>query len=127
VSPLPARFRVLVVEDEALIGMLIEDALEDLGHEIVGPVGSLDEALELATHEPLDFAILDVNIRGGYSYPVADVLLQRGLPMLMTTGYDASVLPDRIQEQRRLRKPFTVEQLEAEILLMCSGQKSSTR
>ncbi len=126
-SPLPARFRVLVVEDEALIGMLIEDALEDLGHEIVGPVGSLDEALELAAHEPLDFAILDVNIRGGYSYPVADVLLQRGLPMLMTTGYDASVLPDRIQEQRRLRKPFTVEQLEAEILLMCSGLKSSTR
>lgn len=119
------RFRVLVVEDEPLIGMVIENVVEELGHEVVGPIGKLDEALELATHEPLDFAILDINIRGGHSYPVADMLMQRGLPMLLTTGYSPGIIPDRLQEQRRLRKPFTAEQLEAEIRLMCAGPEGS--
>ena len=124
-SQAATRCRVLVVEDEPLIGMVIEDAVEDLGHEVVGPIGTLDEALELATHEPLDFAILDINIRGGNSYPVADMLLKRGLPMLLTTGYSPGTLPARLHEQRRLRKPFTAEQLEAEIRLMCPGPKGS--
>ena len=126
-SQAATRCRVLVVEDEPLIGMVIEDAVEDLGHEVVGPTGKLDEALELATHEPLDFAILDINIRGGNSYPVADMLLQRGLPMLLTTGYSPGNLPERLHEQRRLRKPFTAEQLEAEIRLMCAGPNGSVR
>jgi len=115
-----ARLRVLVVEDEPLIGMDIEDAVGELGHEVVGPVAELDEALDLATIEALGCAILDINIRGGHSYPVADALLKRGLPVLLLSGYGEQTLPERLHEQARLPKPFTGAQLDKEIRDLCA-------
>lgn len=71
----PAGLRILVVEDEMLIAVLIEEMLQGLGCHVVGPVSRLDAALRLAHEEPLDAAILDVRIRGGQVYPVAEELL----------------------------------------------------
>ena len=71
----PAGLRVLVVEDEMLIAVLIEEVLQGLGCHVVGPVSRLDAALRLAHEEPLDAAILDVRIRGGQVYPVAENFL----------------------------------------------------
>ena len=119
------RLRVLVVEDEALIGMDIEDAVEQLGHEVVGPIAELDEALDLATIATLGCAILDINIRGGSSYPVIDVLRERGLPVLLLTSYDERTLPERLHQETRLAKPFTGAQLDKEIRDLCARAASS--
>ena len=73
-----AGCRILVVEDEMLIAMLIEETLQELGCVVVGPVARLDTALQLASEEALDAAMLDVTIRGGHVYPVAERLLARG-------------------------------------------------
>lgn len=120
-----ARLRVLVVEDEPLIGMDIEDALEGLGHEVVGPITELTEALDLATIEALGCAILDINIRGGHSYPVADMLLKRGLPVLLLSSYGEQTLPERLHEEARLPKPFTGAQLDKEIRDLCARAANS--
>ena len=122
-----ARFRVLVVEDEPLIGMDIEDAVEGLGHEVVGPIAELDKALDMATNAALGFAILDINIRGGHSYPVADMLLKRGLPLLLLSGYGEHALPERLREEARLPKPFTGAQLDKEIRDLCARAVNSRR
>ncbi|MBR7619093.1 response regulator [Phenylobacterium sp. 20VBR1] len=118
-------FRVLVVEDEPLIGMDIEDAVEGLGHEVIGPIAELDEALEVAANAALGCAILDINIRGGHSYPVADMLLKRGLPVLLLSGYGEQTLPKRLQKEARLSKPFTGAQLDKEIRELCARAVNS--
>ena len=115
-----ARLRVLVVEDEPLIGMDIENAVEGLGHEVVGPIAVLDEALDLATIGAVGCAILDINIRGGDSYPVADILLKRGLPVLLLSSYGEQTLPERLHQETRLPKPFTGAQLDKEIRDLCA-------
>ncbi|WP_310542799.1 response regulator [Phenylobacterium sp.] len=120
-----ARLRVLVVEDEPLIGMDIEDAVQGLGHEVVGPIAELDEALDLATLATLGCAILDINIIGGHSYPVADILLKRGLPVLLLSSYRVETLPVRLHQQPRLPKPFTSAQLVEEIRELCSRAVNS--
>lgn len=124
-SSAAARFRVLVVEDETLIGMEIEGAIEELGHEVVGPVAELREALDVAANEALCCAILDINIRGGHSYPVADILRERGLPVLLLSGYDRLTLPERLRGEVLLAKPFTGEQLDTEIRNLCARAAGS--
>jgi DNA-binding NtrC family response regulator len=100
------KCRVLIVEDEAAISILMEDMLVDLGIEIVGPASRLAPALQLAREVELDAAILDINIGGVQSYPVADVLLSRGIPVIFATGYGSSVLPERFKSCQILQKPF---------------------
>ncbi len=112
--------RVLVVEDEMLIACMIEDVLQELGCVIVGPAGRLDAALQLATDEALDAAILDVSIRGGRVYPVANQLLVRGIPFLLSSGYGDWALPENLRDQPRLTKPFTLDDLEQKIREICS-------
>jgi DNA-binding NtrC family response regulator len=78
--------RILVVEDEALIAVMVEDMLTEMGSVVVGPAATIEEALALARTETID-AVLDVNVRGERIDPVADALLERGVPMLFATGY----------------------------------------
>lgn len=118
-GPLPPM-RVLVVEDEPLIGMDIGDAVERLGLEVVGPIAELDEALDLAVNAMVGCAIMDLNIRGGRSYPAVDILLERGVPVLLLSGYGRPSLPDRLQGEAHLSKPFTDEQLSKEIRDLCA-------
>ena len=79
--------RVLVVEDELAIAMLLESALEDEGCVIVGPYGGVRDALAAARNETLDLAVLDINLAGEMVFPVAEVLAERGVPFLILSGY----------------------------------------
>jgi CheY-like chemotaxis protein len=105
------RCRILVVEDEAVIAMLVEDMVLDFGSEVVGPAAKMDEALRFASHTALDAAILDVNVGGAVVFPVADVLRSRGVPIIFATGYGSGALPPRFQNDPALSKPFSYEAL----------------
>jgi CheY-like chemotaxis protein len=88
--------RILVVEDDFMIAELIVAAFMADGAEIVGPAGTVQDALALtAGEERIDGAVLDVNLRGETVYSVADVLRSKGMPIVFTTGYDKSRLPPR--------------------------------
>jgi CheY-like chemotaxis protein len=106
------RPRILVVEDEMLVAMAVEGLLEDLGCEIAATCGHLDEALRAAAGEPLDFAILDVNLEGKRSYAVADALRARGVPFVFATGYGREAMDAAYAGQPTLAKPFMPADLE---------------
>jgi len=101
-----AGLRVLVVEDEMMVSMLIEDMLTDLGCAIVGPASRLDEAMELARATEFDCAVLDVNLGGQPIFPVADLLRERGRPFAFATGYGDAGLRDQDRGAPVLQKPF---------------------
>jgi DNA-binding response OmpR family regulator len=113
-----ARHRILVVEDEMLIAMVIEDAVHDSGGQVVGPAATLEKALKLVEEEEFDAAILDVTIRGGKVYPVAERLLKRGVPFVFASGYGDWALPAELRDKPRLTKPFTAAALEEQIRLL---------
>jgi CheY-like chemotaxis protein len=103
--------RVLVVEDELMIRMLLEGMLEDLGHTVAGQAGSIEEALELAKHGEFDVALLDVNLSGKPITPVVEVLVERGLPFVFASGYGQRGVPEAYRTSPSLQKPFQVEAL----------------
>lgn len=115
--------RVLVVEDEMLIAMSIEETLQGLGCVVVGPVGKLDDALRLAGDEALDAAVLDVTIRGGHVYPVAERLIARGVPFVLASGYGEWALPENLRDRPRLTKPFAPQELGEQARLLCGGAR----
>lgn len=104
--------RVLVVEDEAMIAMLMEDMVADLGGEVVATAARLEDALALASERAFDFAVLDLNLAGTLTYPVADILKQRGIPYVFATGYGSSGLAEGYGDEVKLPKPFTASELE---------------
>lgn len=103
--------RVLVVEDELMIRMLLQDMLDDLGHTLAGEAGRIDEAMTLAQQAEFDVAILDVNLNGEPISPVVEVLVQRGLPFVFATGYGQRGVPERYRRTPTLQKPFQAEAL----------------
>src|SRR4051812_15863112 len=107
--------RVLVVEDEALIAMLVEDMIHDSGGEMIGSAGKLTDAVDLARTAQADVALLDLNLGGALAYPVADVLRQRGVPIVFTSGYGSAALIQRFQDCPILDKPFDQNSLEQAI------------
>jgi CheY-like chemotaxis protein len=110
-GPSQSGRRILVVEDEFLIRMLLEDMLSDLGYELAGVAGRVDEAAEMATSKDFDLAILDVNLDGHDVYPVADLIGKRGLPFMFVTGYGGRGLPDAYRGRPTLQKPFQLDEL----------------
>ncbi len=108
--------QVLVVEDEMLIVLMIEDTLHDLGYQVIGPAADLETALQLAKSAPMDAAIVDINIRGGNSYGVADVLAGRGIPFVFCSGYHDWAVEERHRERPRLMKPYSPRELENRML-----------
>jgi CheY-like chemotaxis protein len=98
--------KVLVVEDEALVSMLVEDMLTDLGCTIVGPAAEIEEALRLANSADIDAALLDVNLGGRPIFPVADALKARGVPFAFASGYGEAGLTDDHRGATVLQKPF---------------------
>ena len=105
------RPRVLVVEDEYLIRMLLEDMLDELGYDLAAGVGTISEASEVASNGDFHAAILDVNLDGQEIYPVADILASRGLPFVFVTGYGERSLSDPHRGRPALQKPFQTDQL----------------
>ncbi len=103
--------RVLVVEDELLVALLVEDVLAAAGCIVVGPFSRLPEALAAARIEPVDAALLDVNIAGESVFPVAHVLDERGVPFLFVTGYGQAALPKDRPNWVACTKPFHPDHL----------------
>src|SRR5271155_4019332 len=99
--------RILVVEDEMMIAMLVDDMLSELGCSVVGPAHGLDAALDLArTEVGLDAALLDVNLGGQPVFAVADALRAKGVPAIFSTGYGDAGLRDVDRGSPVLQKPF---------------------
>jgi CheY-like chemotaxis protein len=97
---------VLLVEDEPIVAWLLKDMLVDLGLVVVGPAASVNQALAMIDAEPIDMAVLDVNLKGQMSYPIADVLVARGVPFVFSTGYDIDRLLAGYRTFPALQKPF---------------------
>jgi CheY-like chemotaxis protein len=108
-------FRVLVVEDEALISMLIEDMLSDIGCDCVDVASSVEGAIDALSKTEPHFAMLDVNLNGTRSFPVADVLKSRDIPFVFLSGYGARGLEQAYQGVKTLEKPFQINALETVI------------
>jgi DNA-binding response OmpR family regulator len=122
-----ARCRVLVVEDEAMIAMLVEDMVLDFGSEVVGPIARMEEALSLAGNAELDAAVLDINVSGAVIFPVADVLRERGIPFIFATGYGSTGLPFRFRDSPALQKPFGYETLAKALRTALADQPCHTK
>lgn len=105
-QPLSGR-RVLLVEDEALVAMLMETILEDMGCVPVGPAATVEDGLAMATGEAIDAALLDVNVAGRQVFPIAEALKVRGVPFVFSTGYGEGGLPDEWRGHATVQKPFT--------------------
>jgi light-regulated signal transduction histidine kinase (bacteriophytochrome) len=109
--------RVLVVEDSFMIVSTLELVFESLGWTMVGPATRLPKALALVNSESFDAALLDVNLDGEMSWPVAAALQVRGIPFLLSTGYEiGKLLPEFLQGSKFIRKPYNLDVLEALIL-----------
>jgi CheY-like chemotaxis protein len=103
--------RILVVEDELMIRMLLEDMLGELGYTIAAEAARIDEALQAAKNADFDLAILDVNLNGEPISPVADALVARGMPFVFATGYGEQGLPETYRGRPTLKKPFQLDGL----------------
>lgn len=104
--------RVLLVEDEALVAIMMRDMLTDLGFSVVGPVGDRTTAIAAARQADIEGAVLDLNLRGETTYPVADELNARGIPFIFLTGYDRGVIDRRYASVPLLQKPVDEQTLQ---------------
>lgn len=105
-AELLSGLRVLVVEDEMLVLMNIEDMLADLGCESVSGAATADKALAMIDLQSFDIAVVDVNLDGSTSYPVADALAARGVPFVFSTGYSGQSMKDGYRDRPVLGKPY---------------------
>lgn len=124
--------RVLVVEDEVMVAWTLEDMLAELGCTVVGPAARVDQALAMIEAEAVDAVVLDVNLNGEKSYPVADALAARGVPFVFSTGYNKNDLHTGYLGFPMLQKPFERSQLGDALaklltpgILTTPGQKAS--
>ena len=104
--------RVLLVEDEALVAMMIQDWLTEAGHSVIGPISRASEALQAAAEADYDAAILDINLGDGMAYPVADIAAKRGVPFVFVTGYEADTIDERFSHVPILQKPIERQMLQ---------------
>jgi CheY-like chemotaxis protein len=94
-----------------MVVWMLEDMLADLGCEMIGPAPGLAQALALVEAEVFDAAVLDVNLDGVESFPVADILAARGIPFTFATGYEQSSLPSQYRRFKYLHKPYQTSDL----------------
>ena len=104
--------RVLIVEDEPLLALSLEDMLTELGYVVIGIATRIENALTLAERSEFELAILDINLAGSNSFPVADILRERRKPFIFTSGYGAQGLVDRYHGILLLTKPYSLKELE---------------
>lgn len=117
--------RVLVVEDNYLMAESTAMTLTDFGCEVVGPAGQLEKAMELAEREPLDGALLDINLRGKLAFPVGLILRRRNVPFALVTGYGEQFkVIEELADTPRLEKPYTLNELKS-LLAVWSEQRDS--
>jgi CheY-like chemotaxis protein len=107
------KHSILVIEEEAMVSMLLEDMVLDCGGRIVGPVATFDQALAVARDAEFDIAILDLNLNSTLSYPIAEVIRGRGIPVIFATGYGSDGLRDGFRNCPTLQKPFSQQVAQA--------------
>lgn len=113
--------RVLVVEDEMLVLIMIEDMLADLGCEAVIAAATVDQAIALIDRQIFDVAMLDMNLNGNKTYSVADALVARGVPFVFSTGYSSHGIKDGYRDRAVLKKPFRSAELADALTRLLSG------
>ena len=113
--------KVLVVEDEMMIAMLIEDMLDEFGCELVGPATNVPRALELIGKEIVDVAVLDLNLDGKDTYAIADALRQNNVPFIFATGYGSTGMRPEYGDRPVLQKPFQAKDLETALAEALAG------
>ena len=116
--------RVLVVEDEAMIRMLLEDMLDELGYTIAAQAGGIEDALHAANNASFDVAILDLNLNGQTVIPVAEALDARGTPFVFATGYSDISVPEAFRNRPMLKKPFQADGLGRTLRIALAGKAS---
>ena len=116
--------RILVIEDSPVVALACEDMLRDMGCAVVGPATNMATALQLASDEEFDAAVVDINIRGGKVFPVLKILAGRGIPFLLASGYADWSMPEEWQERPRLAKPFSPNLLRESLLALIADRPS---
>ena len=104
--------RVMVVEDEALVAMVVSDAMTELGYQVVGPFSRPPDAIAAVRNNDIAAAILDINLAGTLVYPVAEELTSRGIPFVFVTGYGIESVDKRFADIPVLQKPIERETLQ---------------
>ena len=117
--------KVLVVEDEMMIAMLIEDMLDEFGCKLVGPATSVPRALELIDREQVEVAILDLNLDGKDTYAIADALRRKHVPFIFATGYGSTGLRQEYGSRPVLQKPFQASDLETALAQALTDSQAS--
>ncbi|OSI76515.1 hypothetical protein BSZ21_04030 [Bradyrhizobium canariense] len=112
--------RVLLVEDEGLVALMIEDMLEELGLKVVASAAHLKKACQLATTASIDVALLDVNLAGELVFPAARILRARSIPFLFSTGYGGPALEEEFRNALAIGKPFSANQLSDKLRTLLS-------
>ncbi|MBR1092067.1 response regulator [Bradyrhizobium manausense] len=115
---------ILVVEDEVLIRMMLVQMVEELGHGVIAEAGNVDDGRSLAQIEQYDLAILDINLHGTSSWPVAEAVRRRGLPFFFLSGYGSKGVPHGFEETPVILKPCTLETLNRTIDVILSNEKT---
>lgn len=105
-SAIRQGLRILVVEDEFMIAMAVEAVVTDAGGVVVDMAATLEQALAMARTEEFDAALLDINLNGEASFPVASVLCERGIPYAFVTGYGRQMVPEAFASAPILTKPY---------------------
>ena len=114
--------KVLIVEDETLVAMLLEDMLADHGCEVAGTAGRVGQASAMIEEGlAMDAAILDVNLAGEPSFPLAELLAAKGVPFVFATGYGAGGLPEAWRDRPTLQKPFSHDEV-GRMLKLATGR-----
>ena len=108
----PASWRVLLIEDESLVAMLLEDALTVVGCRVIAIASRFEDAEQKARSLSFDVAVLDVNLNGKQTLRIAEVLFDRGIPFVFATGYGVGFLPEHLRNVPVLQKPFQQHDLE---------------
>jgi len=114
---------VLVCEDEMFVAMMLQDRLEGAGYRVL-MAPRVSKGLELASSEPIDVALLDVNMADEESFPVAEKLRSRGIPFIFSSGYDDQWLPEQWRSERLLRKPYDTKTVTAALSEMLEAGSS---
>jgi CheY-like chemotaxis protein len=119
--------KVLVVEDEMMIAMLIEDMLDEFGCKLVGPATNVPRALELIGKESIAVAVLDLNLDGKDTYAIADALQRKNVPFIFATGYGSTGLRQEYGNRPVLQKPFQARDLETALTEALNGTNVAVR
>lgn len=119
--------RILIIEDVGIVAMSLKAILQELGCVVVGTAARLHEAEELSRHETLDGVLLDLNLAGQYTFPVADILRERNIPFIIMSGYDAGQLRADLAEEPQMAKPFDRAALEPMLCkVLCPRSEDDT-